>query len=72
MGVTHDQIAQLYIRHLSTSQHVAVPSPPHKEKRTRGGRVKQHVGYLRTGGRSAQCICLNLPLHEATTVSCVT
>lgn len=28
MAVTHDQVAQLYIRHLSTSLRVAVPSPP--------------------------------------------
>ena len=71
MGVTHDQIAQLYGRHLSTSLRVAVPSPP-QGKTDGGGRVQLHVGYLRTGGRSEQCICLNLPLNEATTVSCVT
>ena len=35
-GVTHDQIAQLYIRHLSTSQRVAVPSPPQGETDSRG------------------------------------
>ena len=36
MGVTHDQIAQLYIRHLSTSLRVAVPSPPQGETDSRG------------------------------------
>ena len=35
MGVTHDQIAQLYRRHLSTSLRVAVPSPP--QGKTDGG-----------------------------------
>ena len=75
MDVTHDQIAQLYRRHLSTSLRVAVPShppPPPTRKNGLGEKVQLHVGYLRTGGRSAQCICLNLPLNEATTVSCVT
>ena len=37
MGVTHDQIAQLYIRHFSTSLRVAVPSPPQGETDGGGG-----------------------------------
>ena len=41
MDVTHDQIAQLYRRHLSTSLRVAVPShppPPPPQGKTDWGR----------------------------------
>ena len=37
MGVTHDQIAQLYIRHLSTSLRVAVPPPSTRRNGLEGG-----------------------------------
>ena len=37
MGVTHDQISQLYIRHLSTSLRVAAPPPPQGETDGGGG-----------------------------------
>ena len=53
MGVTHDQISQLYIRHLSTSLRVAVLSPPQGETDSRGeskatGWLPQNWWTLRT------------------------